>query len=278
MDIGNRWAKAGLAWRNDRELSEISRVPFNTLPFDDPFRPSPGQSKYDVLTIVGLDENNDIVTGARALAMDRNWSYKEMAFYRAVGEEHAVKQLPGGPDLLEALEQGHIDLDMMDYLLRQLLTAIKYAIIRHSTRHNAEVVDLCLTYPMFLCHGEQKHPKYHFLVLAYLKRQAKLVFGTEVRRWTSSEGQAEARQLCTRFYDPVAGSNRQFIRELFADLDTSTCLAIIVLDWGSSSLVSAPRLFDSRIYTKESRISRFKWPILTRVETSVLANLLSCMV
>lgn len=95
------------------------------------------------------------------------------------------------------------------------------------------------SYPNFWENTELAQHCLHFILTDYLERIIKSVFGAGVaiRILLINEGQAIAKMICERFWDPVKCFYRQHLSQLFPDMAGDRAVVLLILDAGSGSAV-----------------------------------------
>lgn len=238
-------------WDNSGDLV-LHRVPFIG---DHDHPPSPRQplSQFEIISKVGVNRNGQLVTGRAAMALDDNWTLKMAAVFRALrggsvrsSKKHPVLRiiegLPGGPDILRAVEEATATCSMLDRTLREHVELLRALAIGHAGQHDANITKISVTYPSCLCPHE--HGPYFDAYLGVLEDIIVSVWGQEIELDFVSEGQACARYLVDHFQDSVSGT-KSYITELVRDLNRQSGFAnldvvLLVVDIGSSTLVGRP--------------------------------------
>lgn len=233
FDNGNFSTKMGIAFRNSSRRMVISRIEFSG-PAEHPHRPRTATSLYDHSSHLGVNENGEIFVGKDALYQDLNFSMKSAEIYCASrGSRRVATRLEDGHDLLEAVDRGLLTFEIIDCSLRRYHNLMRVLAQKHANNHNKEITVVVRTYPSFLHYDED--PNLFGLFIDYCMKRTSDIWGVDCA--TMSEGQATARFVCAKFKDPVSGSNRKYVYDLFKDHVKDREIVLEIDDLGSSGLV-----------------------------------------
>lgn len=235
LDNGNFSTKLSLAFRNSASRMVISRVEFSGND-EHPHRPRTAASLYDHSSHLGVSENGKVFIGKDALYQDLNFSMKSAEIYCASGGSlNVAKRLEDGHDLVEALDRHLLTFEVIEKSLRCYHKLMRALAVQHADNHNKEITVVVRTYPSFLHYDE--NPRLFGIYVDYCMKRNRDCWGRNVRCATVSEGQAIARFVCAKFRDPVSGSNRKYVYDLFKDQVKNREIVLEIDDIGSSGLV-----------------------------------------
>lgn len=235
IDIGNSTSKQTLCFltENDRGL-QLARVPFEG-PYDHPDRPAPGNA-FEISSLAGLDDQDAVVVGGAALAVDRNFSIKSSGIARALPESvDILAQLPRGEELRKALSDGALTHGQIAEIMRRHYSLLRDMALRAAAKHGVRIAVLALTHPDFLRPSEGSRDFEVFM--GWVVKILLSVWGEDFRIEFVSEGQATVRYICELFYDSATGAKSHHMPGLFGDEYVGSQRALVVVDWGSISMV-----------------------------------------
>lgn len=233
FDNGNFSTKMGIAFRNSASRMVISRVEFSG-PAEHPHRPRTAASLYDHSSHIGVNENGEVFVGKEALYQDLNFSMKSAEIYCASrGSRKVAKRLEDGRDLLEAIDRHLLTFDIIESTLRRYHDLMRVLALQHAGNHGKDVEVVVRTYPSFLHYDED--PELFGVYIDYCIKRTRDAWG--VKCASISEGQAIARFVCAKFRDPVSGSNRKYVYDLFRDHIKNREIVLEIDDIGSCGLV-----------------------------------------
>lgn len=252
LDLGNSASKQAYCYTDNNGDRVLHRVPF-VGDHDHPLSPRQPLSQFEIISKAGVDRNGQLVTGRAAIALDDNWTLKTAAVFRALrggsvrsSKKHPVLRiiegLPGGPDILRAVEEATVTYSILDRTLREHVGFLRTLALAHAAQHGANITKISVTYPGYLCPHE--HGPYFDAYLGVLEDIIASVWGQEIELDFVSEGQACAQYIVDHFRDSVSGT-KSYITELVRDLNRQSGSAnldvvLLVVDIGSSTLVGRP--------------------------------------
>lgn len=243
MDVGHRSSKLATAYcpRNEPGRQEVGLVEFLGDDLFDPQRPPTGESLYEAISLLGITDKGGVVQGRPARALDLTFPLKTTIALRALGQEHRqiVAGLAGGLELLRAYDLGCIPEAKMHEQIVAHLEYLREAGEQHAAKQQVRITSVGFSYPNFWENTESAQHRLHFILTDYLERTIKSVFGAGVAIRISpiNEGQAIAKMICERFWDPVKKFYRQHLSQLFPDMADDRSVVLLILDAGSGSAV-----------------------------------------
>lgn len=214
---------------------------------NDPERPRTGESIHEAVSLVGISEDGRIVVGRQARPFDTSFPLKTMIALRALGteNEHIVREMPGGPELLEAKGLGIMTPQSMDDTFARHLNYLKDTIRQHAASQGVKITAIGLTYPNFWEEQESNTNRLHLILVDYMEGMVYSCFGSDasfrsdvsIRVSALSEGQATAKCVSQRYWDALTGAYRKQIQKLFPNLAQDPQVVLVTVDAGSSSVV-----------------------------------------
>lgn len=128
---------------------------------------------HEICGRAGLDASGRVVVGRAALQLDLNFTIKSLLIFQAIGKEQAVARAPDGPELLDAVSRALITPEQMDdMIVRHLDFLCGLAGLR--------VTRIGLSYPDFLCSGEDPTRTQFELYLDFLQKKVQQVYGKSI--------------------------------------------------------------------------------------------------
>ncbi|KAI1733583.1 hypothetical protein F4680DRAFT_454818 [Xylaria scruposa] len=233
-DFGSRSSKQSLAWLQTRKLVLAGRVPAH-LPKNHPDRSA---SNIELTAVAALQNNGSFLIGKRALTVDNNFPLKTLLTYASgITNQEVLKRLPGGSNLLQAVEDGSVSNNMIDGALIEHFTILYESAVKHAHGQGVRIKVVILTYPNYLCarEGSDLFDQYMAKYLS-LMRDIWDKYDGNIEFLTASEGQAVAGYVCQKFTDTDNISREARFEKLCRGIDKKAGLNLLVVDAGASTL------------------------------------------
>ncbi|KAI0506700.1 hypothetical protein F5B22DRAFT_622952 [Xylaria bambusicola] len=230
-DLGNGASKVSLAYINCQNEVILVRVPFAGSPDGPHYSYTP----HDFVAYVAL-EGREIIVGKQSLDRDLNIPLKTMLIYIAgITRKRILEAMPGGRQLLGAVERGSITVAAMEKAVSQHFCLLQRYVLEQARASKVSIKSIIVTYPNYLASPSQSGD-----LDRYLEKYFELLcplWEKGIQFETVSEGQAAATYICERYEDPFSSSCRKKRHEtLFKDLDLDLGLNLLVVDVGASTL------------------------------------------
>lgn len=174
--------------------------------------------------------------GRQALDKDVNFALKEAAMFRITQDRDFVAGLPRGPELLDAVDAGSVTLKDIDDLLLRHFEFLREQVLIAAKNHSLVIDTIVSTGPNHLSECEKGN--YFDLYMDYVTGIVRLAWGPGMRYEECNEGQGIASYICQVFVDPFGPvARRQWLHELFPNVDITAGVVLVILDGGSSGSV-----------------------------------------